>query len=174
MAQRRPKTVTTPIHEVPSVAEPGDEPRRQSALQISAEGMALLRDRLRAANECNSAFDAQFDHLWDVIRSVLDRIASEFPDEVELVLATGEWTRQGVDLRRLPSDDVMITVVARAAKRDFGFYIELADRALAHLLKGDILLQFDILTLPEWTRGLALAQAEGREERLGIPLLVRP
>jgi hypothetical protein len=158
-------------------ADPGAlddrHPRRHDQpLRLNAEGIGLLRDRLRAASDRRS-FEKQYDRLAGVLMMALDRLRIDFADDVECVLAVGEWARRGVDLGQLPTDDVVIQIVSRSSERRFDLYTRLAELVFADLDDGEILLQFSLVTLPEWRRAEDLARFEGREQALGVPLLTR-
>lgn len=142
-------------------------------LRVDLEGFALLRDRLSEANRVNAKFESQYKRLLGVLQMVLRRLETEFGDQIELVMAVGDWARHGVDLRNLPYDDVVFLVVVRAADRPFSLYLDVANRVFSDLGDEDILVQFRLETLAEWQHAAAVAEARGTMEMLGVPLLVR-
>jgi hypothetical protein len=77
-------------------------------LRIDREGFALLRDRLREANAGNPQFELQHQRLVALLQTALRRLESGFGDQIELVVADGDWARYGIDLRNLPFDDVVL------------------------------------------------------------------
>jgi 16S rRNA G966 N2-methylase RsmD len=153
------------------------EQRRLNAsdqpLQADLEGIALLRDRLKSANSGNAMFATQYGRLVEVLQAVLRRVETEFGDQVERVMAVGEWAKYGIDLRGLPFDDVVLLVVVRRPERPFELYMQIADRVFTNLSDEDILVQFRLETVAEWQQAKEAAQAHGINEALGIPLLVR-
>ena len=149
------------------------EMKAAMALSPAAEGFALLRDRLRDANSANPTFDSQYGRLMEVLQTTLLRLNKGFGDQIERVLAVGDWAREGIDLRNPPYDDIVLDIVLRSAERPFTLYMQLAEEVFNDLHDEAILVQFRLTTLPEWQRALSLAQAEGREEALGITLLGR-
>jgi hypothetical protein len=173
MAQRRPKTITPPIQEVPRIAEPGDELPPLSSLQISAEGLALLRDRLRAANDDNPDFEAQFGRHEDVLRTLIRRLADCCGAEIARVVAFGEWAQLGFDLRTMPYTDVVVLIVVPVSEASFDLHLRIADKGFTGLEDEGIFVQFRLETLASWRRAEAIAQANGTTEALGIPLTER-
>jgi len=148
-------------------------PQDERPLQPDLEGFALLRDRLREANRDNRGFDAQYGQLLTVLQTVLLRLTTDFDEQIEQVLASGDWASEGIDLRNLPYDDVVLDIVLHGDERPFTLYVRLAETVFTDLHDEDVLVQFELKTLPEWRRALTLARARGREEDLGIPLLSR-
>lgn len=148
-------------------------PQGEQLLRPNLEGFALLRDRLREANRDNHGFDTRYGQLLIVLQTVLLRLTTDFDEQIERVLASGDWASEGIDLRNLPYDDVVLDIVLRMDERPFALYMQLAEAVFTDLHDEDILVQFRLETLPEWERALALARASGREEALGIPLLSR-
>jgi hypothetical protein len=67
------------------------------------EGFALLRDRLREANGNNRDFDSQYGRLLEVLQTILLRLVNGCKDQIEQVLAIGEWAESGTDLRNSPT-----------------------------------------------------------------------
>lgn len=148
-------------------------PQDERPLRPDLEGFALLRDRLREANRENREFDTQYGQMLTVLQTVLLRLTNDFDEQIERVLASGDWAREGIDLRNLPYDDVVLDIVLRADERPFALYVQLAEVVFTDLHDEDILVQFHLETLPEWQHALKLARAKGHEEALGIPLLSR-
>lgn len=142
-------------------------------LRPDMEGFALLRDRLREANRDNQEFETRYGQLLIVLQTVLLRLTTDFDEQIERVLASGEWAGEGIDLRNLPYDDVVLDIVLRLDERPFALYMQLAEAVFTDLHDENILVQFRLETLPEWGHAFALAQSRGREETLGIPLLSR-
>lgn len=84
---------------------PGDQ---DSPLQIEAAGIARLRDLLVHANAANPEFENLYHRLLDVLQTVFRRLVNTFPDQIERVIAVGDWAREGIDLRNLPYDDIIV------------------------------------------------------------------
>lgn len=143
---------------------PADPP-----LRLDLEGLARLHDQLRAANADNPDFDSQYGHLLTILQTVLLRLEIEFGDQIERVVAAGEWAGEGVDLRNLPYVDVLLDIVVRGAERPFDLYWRVAETVFANLRDDDILVQFHLITMPEWQRAVAV----GRDGAFGVPLLRR-
>lgn len=135
--------------------------------------MALLRERLRAANRDNSEFEAQYGRLEKAVEAALERLEERYGKRIERVLAVGEWADERIDLRNLAFEDVELRIVLRSAERPFALYEQLAAEVFAHLDDGEILVQFSLETLAEWRHAERLARAEGRAGELGVPLLIR-
>jgi hypothetical protein len=142
-------------------------------LQLDPAGLETLRNRLQQANRDNPDFDAQYARLQGVLRTVLLRLQGRFEDRVERVLAVGDWAREGIDLRNLPYDEILLSIVLRSATRPFDLYWRFADEVFAGLPREEVVVQFRLETLPEWQHALALAQARGSMAALGVPLLSR-
>jgi hypothetical protein len=149
------------------------EQEQAHPLRLDREGFALLRARLRAANADNPQFDLQHKRLVELLKSALRRLESEFGEQIELVVAEGDWTRYGIDLRNLPFDDVVLLIVVRGSERPFSLYWDIADRVFVKLNDRDVFLQFGLETREEWDAGSAVARQRGVSEALGIPLLTR-
>lgn len=153
------------------------ENRQQRAdrrpLRLNPEGFALLRDLLSEANNGNPQFETLYKRLQDVLRTALWHLESGFEEQVEHVMAVGDWVRYGIDLRDLPYDDVIIQIVLRSSERPFKLYQQLAQEVFADLQDEDVFVQFRLMTLPEWQHVETFAQAKGHEEALGITLLSR-
>jgi hypothetical protein len=142
-------------------------------LRVDRKGLALLRDRLREANAINPEFEPQQERLLNVLQEALRRLQSEFEDDVDRVLAVGDWARYGMDLRNLPFDEVVLLIVMSQRERPFSLYLQIADRVFADLGDEDILVQFRLATREEWQAGAESSRQRGKSEVLGIPLLVR-
>src|SRR5713226_4331766 len=95
-------------------------------LRLNPEGFALLGDLLKEANSNNTHFETQYSHLRDVLQIVLWRLESDFGEQIERVMAIGDWARYGIDLRTLPYNDVIIQIVLRSAERPFRLYQQIA------------------------------------------------
>ncbi len=145
----------------------------EPALRLDLDGIAALRDRLREANTANRQFASHCARLMEVLQTVLWRLESGFGDQVELALAAGDWATEGVDLRNLPFEDIVIDVVVRTNDRSFELYWRLAEEVFTNLRDEDILVQFRLRTYGEWTRAVTQAEATGRRAALGLPLLTR-
>ena len=148
-------------------------PEQQAVLRLDLEGIALLRDRLRSANGGNPRFEAQYHALMEILQTVLWRLNSHFGDAIERVMAVGDWAREGIDLRNLPYDDLIIQVVFRGADRPYALYENVAEKVFADLRDDEFLVQFQLETLPEWQHARSRAEADSRGEALGTALLVR-
>ncbi|MGH2353801.1 MAG: hypothetical protein ACRDI2_06410 [Chloroflexota bacterium] len=109
----------------------------------------------------------------DVLELVLRRLERGFGEAIERVLAVGEWAREGIDLRSLPYEEVVIQIVLRGDERPLSLYWQIADQAFAELADEDILVQFTLETLPEWQHAATLARMEGQDDLLGVQLLTR-
>ena len=149
-----------------------------SPLRLNGAGLALLEERLRAANRDNPDFAAQRDRLLAAVTEALDGLLRHFAPEIERVLAIGAWARDGIDLRTLPEvEDLVLEIVVRADERDGDFDERVSVLVLADIQDRyiqDFLFQFTVLPLPLWRHALEYAAATGRgEDSLGIPLLVR-
>jgi hypothetical protein len=142
--------------------------QEERSSQLDAAGLALLGDRLREANGANPEFASQYTRLLEVLQLALLRLKNGFGDRIERVLAVGDWAGEGIDLRNLPYDDIVLDIVLRSDERPFNLYVQLADDVFTGLRDEDILVQFRLLTLPEWQHAVSLARAEGREGSLGI------
>jgi hypothetical protein len=142
-------------------------------LRLSPEGFALLSDLLREANSGNTHFETHYSHLREVLQTILWRLESDFEEQIERVMAVGDWARYGIDLRNLPYDDMVIQIVLRSSERPFKLYQQIAEDVFTNLPDEDIFVQFRLVTLQEWQKAESLAKVEGREEALGITLLGR-
>ena len=142
-------------------------------LRLNPEGFALLSDLLSEANISNTHFETQYRHLLDVLHTILWRLGSGFEEQIERVMAVGDWARYGIDLRNLPYDDVVIQIVLRSSERPFKLYQQIAEEIFTDLPDEDILVQFRLITLQEWQRAELFAQAKSGEDALGIMLLAR-
>jgi hypothetical protein len=142
-------------------------------LRADLEGIALLRNRLRDANKSNPKFGPQQKHLFEVLQALVRRIETEFGDQIDRVVAVGDWAKYGIDLRNLPYDDVIVQIVTRLPERPFSLYLRIAERVFANLGDEDIVVQFGLETLDEWRAGEEVARERGLGEALGIPILAR-
>lgn len=142
-------------------------------LHLDSEGLAVLRERLRAANGDNHDFEAQYGRLNDVLHMALRRLEAAFGDQIERVMAVGDWAVEGIDLDVLPYADIVIQIVLRSEERSLSLYEQIAERVFADLGDEDVFIQFDLETLPDWRRAESLARLSGREEAPGIALLSR-
>ena len=79
----------------------------------------------------------------------------------------------GVDLRNIPFENILVHIVIRAEERPFEPYQEIAQRVFSNLNDDEILLQFHLMTLPEWQHAVSVSQLRGQEDALGLPLLTR-
>ena len=96
-----------------------------------------------------------------------------FEDQIEKVLAFGEWAQQGVDLRNTPFEDILLQIVLRSEDRPLSLYQEIAERAFSNLNDDEILIQFHLLTTKEWQHALVTAQLRQQEGALGLSILDR-
>ncbi len=142
-------------------------------LRVHKDGIALLRDRPRDSNLANPRFDPQQERLFEVLHAALRRLETEFADEIEKVVAVGDWARYGMDLRNLPFDDVVRLIVLRQRERPFSLFLQIADRVFADLGDDDILFQFRLATLEEWQAGAESTRQRRVPDAAGIPLLAR-
>lgn len=142
-------------------------------LSLNPEGFALLRDLLSEVNSRNRQFEALYTRLQDVLGTVLLRLEDTFGEQIERVMAVGDWVRYGIDLRDLPYDDVIIQIVLRSSERPFKLYQQIAQGVFADLQDEDVFVQFHLMTLPEWQHVESFARAQGHEDALGITLLSR-
>lgn len=142
-------------------------------LCLNPEGFAFLRDVLEGANKGNSQFETLYSRLQEVLQTLIWRLESGFESQIERVVAFGEWSRYGIDLRNLPYDDIDIQIVLSSPERPFKLYKQIAEEVFADLQDEDIFIQFGLLTLEEWQHAESLAQMEGREKVLGITLMGR-
>lgn len=142
-------------------------------LEPDMEGLALLHDRLREANQDTRAFEQQYDRLRAVLQTVLLRLKNSYGEQIERVDAVGDWAREGIDLRNLPYEDIVLDIVLRAADRPFTLYRDVAENVFRDLDDKDVFVQFRLVTLPEWQHAEVLARVEGRAGALGISLLSR-
>jgi DNA modification methylase len=149
------------------------ESPKQPPLRPDFEGITTLLDRLRGANADNSQFESQISLLLDVLNTMLHRLADYREDLVEQVRAVGEWAQEGIDLRNTPFENILVHIVIRSEDRPFELYQEIAQRVFSNLNDDEILLQFHLVTLPEWRHAVSTAQLRGREDTLGVPLLTR-
>ena len=143
------------------------------ALRIDIEGIGSLRDRLRQANMANKDFETQYSHLQDLLKMILWRLRSTFAEQIEQVLAVGDWAREGIDLRNLPFEEVVILIVLRSDKRPFELYRRIAEEIFSDIDDEDVLFQFQLETLSEWNRAIEMTRMRQKEEPLGITLLTR-
>ncbi len=147
--------------------------RQGRQLRVDLEGLNLVTDRLRQANTTNRHFDSQLSEVLDLLQTVLTRLRSGFEGLVECVVGVGDWAREGIDLRNLPFQEITFGIVLRTAERTFDRYMEIAQQVFTDLRDESILAQFRLYSLTEWQRATSLAQADGAEETLGVPLLTR-
>lgn len=152
---------------------PSPEALEDRPLRVDSAGIALLRERLRTANGTNPEFEAQYTRLVEVLEAILHGLETELLNQVDRVLAVGDWARYGIDLRGLPCDDIVVLIVVRLPERPLDLYLQVADRVFANLGDEDIRAQFRLETLAEWRQAEAAARARGAIDALGISLLVR-
>lgn len=141
--------------------------------QINPEGFALLADLLSNANADNAHFEAQYSHLQDVLQTIFERLEKNFNELTEQVVAVGDWTLFGIDLRNLPYEDVIIQIVVNTPERPFSLYQQIAQEVFTDLQDEDIHIQFRLITLQEWQHAESLVKVNGQENTLGITLLSR-
>lgn len=142
-------------------------------LRPNFEGLAFLYDRLHGANTDNRQFETQWGRLLKILKVVLQRLTDNFEDQIERVLAIGEWAQHGIDLRNTPFEDVMLEIVLRSEERPFALYQEISDKAFSNLNDDDILVQFHLLTKTEWEHAKVVAQLRKQEGAPGISVLDR-
>lgn len=152
-------------------------PPQGTGLRVDEQGLALLRERLRAANRDNPDFEAQVAPLLGAVRQALDGMRRHFPDRIVRVLATGTWATEGVDVRDLTTvEDLVLTVVFASERPDFDFDRELSMKVIAsvrNLYGREFLLQFRTLPLSLWRHAVEFRRATGGDPEIGVPLLVR-
>ena len=144
-----------------------------SALHLNLEGLALLRARLRAANSDNPEFDAQWSRLLSALNTALERLHGTFGPQIERVVAAGDWAREGIDLRNLPFEEVVLRIVLRSPDRPYALYRQVAREVFADLDDEAPLIQFTLETLPEWRRAQAAALARPPAESPEPAMLIR-
>lgn len=142
-------------------------------LSVDTMGFAVLHDRLHDANRANPDFAQQFDRLVAVLQTLLHRLETCFGDVIDRVMAVGEWSRFGIDLRDLPYDEVVLLIVLRGDERPLSLYLQIAEEAFGNLDDQDILVQFQLSTLAEWHAAVHAASERGELDALGIPVLSR-
>lgn len=147
--------------------------RAANLLHPNLEGFALLHDRLAEANASNKHFDSQWLRLLEVLNTILGRLEGQFGDQIEQVVAVGDWVHYGVDLRNLPFEEVLLLIVLRSDKRSFALEWQLADEVFTDLGDDDIVIQFRLETLVERKRAEETIRARKQEDVLGISLLKR-
>lgn len=145
----------------------------EAPLRPNYEGLASLYDRLHEANVANKNFEAQWGKLLKILKLILQRMLDNFEDQIEKVLAFGEWAQQGVDLRNTPFEDILLQIVLRSEDRPLSLYQEIAERAFSNLNDDEILIQFHLLTTKEWQHALVTAQLRQQEGALGLSILDR-
>jgi len=138
-------------------------------LRLNEEGVAQLRARLREVNGDDREFDARFDRLMAVLRVVLTRLEHGYGDEIERVMAVGDWARGAIDLRSLPYDNVIIQIVLRSEARSFDLSWRIVGDVFDNLDDEDIFVQFEVEALSAWQHAVTLARANRAEETLEIP-----
>jgi hypothetical protein len=145
-------------------------------LRISEDGLARLRERLEAANRDNPDFAVQYEHLMAVVLHALDLLRThELAPQIELVLAAGEWARNGIDLRTLPeTEEVYLELVVRLDAREYEFDTRISAEVFAVVNDGTFFFHLDLITLGQWEHALEHLRSTGRSaDLIGIPLLVR-
>ena len=171
MAKTAAKTQTD---ELRGAVENGRARGQERSLRVDEAGIARLRERLRAANRDNPDFEAQFAQLFGLVSRVLEKLRTGFAEEIELVVASGGWARDGIDLRGLSdSEEVVLDVVFGAAEVDIDLVMRMSEAVAPEVFNGWMYLQIvpELIHLRE--RALGLPWNQGRADALGIPLLVR-
>lgn len=155
-------------------AENGRAGGEERPLRVDEAGVERLRQRLREANRDNPNFEAQFNQMMGIVLRALDKLRSGFADEIELVVAIGGWAREGIDLRQMfDSEEIVLQVVFGAAEVDIDLIVRAFEIVGPEVLNGSFYLQFTPELMHPRERSLALPWNLGREDALGIPLLVR-
>ena len=155
-------------------AENGRARGEERPLRVDEAGVARLRERLRMANRDNPDFEAQFERLMGVVSRALEKLRTGFGDEIELVVAIGEWAREGIDLRTLrEAEDVVLQIVTHDDENGMEFGVRLSEALHPEVFNRAFLLQYKVFPLRLWERSLGLPWNQGRADALGIPLLVR-
>lgn len=106
-----------------------------------------------------------------MLQTILLRLVNGYKDQIEQVLAIGEWAESGTDLRNSPYDDIVLDIVLRSQDRSFDFYWQLAEEVFTDVRDEDVVVQFQVSTISEWQQAVSLPPAEGRPEGSGIMLL---
>ena len=106
-------------------------------------------------------------------QTVARRLESEFLHTINAVIATGDWTRDELDLHTLPLAEVAPLIVLDVPERPFELYLQIADKVFSHLDDDDILVQFRLVTASEWRILAGAARERGASATLGIPPFVR-
>jgi len=143
------------------------------SLRPNYEGLALLYERLRSANEGIREFEKLWSRLLSVLKVVSQRLVDGFESQIERVLAVGAWAQHGIDLRNTPFEDILLQVVLSSDDRPLSLYQGIAEKAFGNLDDQEILIQFHMLTSSEWKHAMALAKLRQQEDVLGISVLDR-
>lgn len=147
--------------------------QRGQQLRPNMEGFALLRDRLREANSRNRAFEQQYTRLQEVLQTVFLRLVTDFSDRIDQVVTIGEWADEGIDLRNLPYDDIVLGIVTRSARLSFDLQWQLAGDVFTDLRDEDIVVQFHLETQAKRRQLTSLAEATDQSGQTSIVLLDR-
>jgi 16S rRNA G966 N2-methylase RsmD len=151
-----------------------DREVQEAALRPNYEGLASLYDSLHRANTDNSSFEAQWGRLLKILKLILQRMLDSFEDQIEKVLAFGEWAQHGVDLRNTSFEDTILQIVLRSEDRPLSLYKEIAEKAFSNLNDDGILMQFHLMTSSEWAHATDIARSREQQDALGISVLDRP
>ena len=162
------------IQDTTNAAEQQNAANGHAVLRLREEGLALLRDRLRAANHDNPDFEAQADDLLGWIRLALEELRRGFAGQIVLVLADGAWAHEGIDLRTArESEEIVLRIVTRLNRRDARFESDAGFATHPYLRNGRYLIQLDFDPLPHWERAVTYGRTYGKsDDRLGIPVMI--
>lgn len=142
-------------------------------LRIDPEGFALLRERLEAANDSNPSFAKQYQRLVEVLQTVFWRLERRFGGVVDRVEAVGEWAEEGVDLRNLPYDDVVLDIILRTGQPSFSLYRKIAAEVFSELNDDDIFVQFQLKGSGSRRDSSFVSEGSDRAGTIGVPLFIR-
>lgn len=142
-------------------------------LRPNYEGITRLLQRLEEVNKDNKHFKSQSTQLLNVLDTMLHRLTSYRGELVEEVRTLGSWAIEGIDLRNMPFEEVLVQVILNSDARPFELYQEISENAFVGLDDDEILLRFHLVTLPEWKQLQHISSVTRDDSLLGIPLLDR-
>lgn len=142
-------------------------------LRPNYEGLTLLLERLEEVNKTNKNFKSQSAQLLTVLDTMLHRLSNYRADLVEQVRTLGPWAEDGIDLRNIPFEEVLVQIILNSDSRPFELYQQISEAAFVGLNDDEILLRFHLVTRLEWKQLQEAAALSGDDRALGIPLLDR-
>lgn len=147
-------------------------------LRVDEAGFRLLRERLERANGENPEFAAHRARLLEAVEGILDALRRDFADDIDRVLATGEWANKGIDLRHIgDAEDLVLTVVVNRDRPDHELNTRISSQIVASIGNAyleEFWLQLRLLPRPLWDQATGFRQRTGQDlDALGIPLLSR-